>query len=137
MAVVMVDADSNDRRVWERKRLSIVRGFQQAAGAYSSPPVGVACVPMSTSESWLVADHAALRALNCDDSALTRRAPEALWGPDHPKEYMERLFDPRPDRALRVQIAETIAFQTLWDLCPISFRPFNTDLLSPTGSLPA
>lgn len=129
--VFMADADSNDRREWTRKRNEILAGLNRI---YGTP--GIACVPMSASESWLTSDENAWSNLGLTDLTLLPTHPETIWGrrddPDgnHPHRLFARLCNQLqvPDsREVRVSVAEASALRHIEEKCPISFRAFTND----------
>ena len=127
--VFMADTDSTDIRDWRRIVGEIEAGF----ALLEAPVRCVACVPMSASESWLLADPDAwLEATGYDGSELPSR-PEAIWGArddpaaDHPHRYFLRICGAAgvpDDRETRVRIAEVIALPTARARCPQSLEPF-------------
>ena len=132
--VFHLDADTNQRREWTRKRKEIVKGFAQLNGVES-----LACVPMSTSESWLLADDQVWTDFGLTDLTLLPRRPEAIWGErndpngDHPHQYFRRVCVAAgvdDTREVRVQIAERTDLATLKKACPISFVSFVADVKS-------
>ncbi len=127
--VLATDADSADRAAHDRKIEDIERGFANMPGAV----VGVAAVPMGTSEAWLLADADAWVDLGVADRNVLPRRPEQLWGhphepaSDHPKCVFARIcaMSGIANTAdTRVSLAETCTFEDLERACPISFPPF-------------
>ena len=131
VVVFMADADSNQRSVWRKKREEILSGFsKEPRGA------GVACVPMSTSESWLLADPDAWRQIGLYDTSGLPRRPEVIWGrrrdplSNHPHPFFQRLCVKaavQDSRATRVLLAAGSKLEVWRRRCPISFRQFADD----------
>ncbi len=133
LVVFMVDADTTDSRDWERKRDEIQAGFEAARQNL----IGIACVPMSASESWLMADDVAWQLMGLRDPAILPQRPETIWGPrddpagNHPHRYFKRVCDRanQPDNyTTRREIAERSALETLMRRCPVSFAGFQAEL---------
>jgi hypothetical protein len=133
LVVFMADADSADTREWKLKRKQIQLGF----AALENNVRGVACVPKSASESWLLADAAAWRGLGLRNAASLPARPEEIWGhrndPNggHPHQWFKRSCDEvnaTDDRETRVQIANTSSPPVLRKRCPTSFAAFSDDL---------
>ncbi|OAD19613.1 hypothetical protein THIOM_004743 [Candidatus Thiomargarita nelsonii] len=74
--VFMVDADTKDLKQWKVKYEEILDGFSAVKGA----PLGIACVPKSASESWLLCDSQAWAALGLSDLKALPIEPEMIWG---------------------------------------------------------
>ncbi len=132
LVVFMVDADSTDRKVWHSRRGEILEGFNRIVGV-----VDVCCVPMSTSESWLLADSKAWAAVGLADLKVLPKRPERIWGKrkdpssGHPHQYFRRVClraGVRNSLEVRLQIAELCDVSTLKEACPISFVGFVCDL---------
>ena len=131
LVVFMADADSNERQVWRRKRSDILNGFSRIPGVE-----GIACVPMSASESWLLADEGAWREVGLRDTAELPSQPEMIWGrrndpqSNHPHQFFRRICtraDVSDSRSTRVSLAVRSRIQALEARCPISFTPFAED----------
>ena len=131
LVVFMADADSNKRRDWDRKRSDILDGFGRVQG-----PNGVPCVPMSTSESWLLADGRAWRGIGLTKLNLLPNKPEQIWGSpndpkgNHPHQVFRRVCDAagvRDSRETRVNVAHSSNLETLHSACPTSFAAFVGD----------
>src|SRR5579862_2623210 len=123
--VFMIDADTNDADKWSDKRQQIVDGFAAIPGEVRS----VACVPTSTSESWLLSDAAAWVAIGLQDSSALPKRPESLWGEprepdsDHPHRCFERICGKAgvPDcRATRAELMSRSTLDAIKAKCPIS-----------------
>jgi len=133
IVVFMADNDrgkQRDRKRWREICEQVWAGFE-AAG---TPVCGVACIPISASEAWLLADHAAWGALGlADASDLPGVRSEAIWGerddPDgnHPHRYFKRICRKagQDDTAhTRNLLGEHLSLTTLEANCPVSFVPF-------------
>ena len=132
LVVFMVDADSKDRRVWHSRRTEIAEGFRRIVGVED-----LCCVPMSTSESWLLGDSKAWTAVGLRNLNLLPKSPERIWGnrrdpsSGHPHQYFRRVCiaaGVRDSLEIRLRIAELCDVRTLKDACPISFLAFACDL---------
>ena len=94
LVVFMADADSNKRRDWRRTHSDISNGFDRVPG-----PNGVPCVPMSTSESWLLSDGQAWRGVGLTKLTMLPKKPEKIWGSpndhngNHPHQVFRRVCD--------------------------------------------
>lgn len=135
VTVFMVDADSNNPADAEQIRCEIAEGFTAANDA-SLGSSGVACVPMSTSESWLLADASAWTSA-CGASPVLPKHPEMLWGVrddpdgDHPKHVFRRSAESvgLPDSpTTRGDLAANTDIGTLAACYPNSFSGFAADL---------
>jgi len=131
--VFMADNDMPDKRDqhrWQEICEDIWAGFKAVQNAVC----GVACIPVSASEAWLLADSGAWKVLGLTDcSELPGNRAEAIWGakgdPDgnRPHEYFARmcrnvgLNDDVPNRKW---LAEHLSPATLKANCPVSFAPF-------------
>jgi hypothetical protein len=133
--IFMADCDSPDRRDWVSRVEDIQSGFD-ALDTLDQPigTAGVVCVPMSASESWLLADSDAWEALGLEDLKKLPPRPETIWGEhddpegDRPHRIFKRICDDAdvPDnRDTRVQVMNNTAPGTLARKCPISFQPFQ------------
>lgn len=129
--IFMVDADSNDSRDWASVVADINAGFAAlpATITVSAAP----CVPMSASESWLLADGNAWAILGLANVGILPKGPETIWGQrddptgNHPHRYFSRVCDEAgvPDsRETRFCIMEQSQIATLERQCPVSFPPF-------------
>jgi hypothetical protein len=133
MLVFGVDADTNLKREWNTIRRQIVAGFKRSNATLKA----VACVPMSTSESWLLADAEAWRVLGLRDVDILPPHPEVIWGPrddpdgNHPHRYFARVCASarrHDDSETRWKVAEEWSLTALTKKCPISFIAFRDDL---------
>lgn len=136
LVVFMVDTDSNKRSDWRRIRSQIIDGFDRKPDVEVK---GVPCVPMSTSESWLLADKQAWQKIGLADLAVLPKKPENLWGKprdpqsNHPHQFFRRVCIEAevPDsRETRVQLADFSNIGTLQSACPTSFAVFAEDTKS-------
>jgi hypothetical protein len=130
--VYMVDADSPDSARWSEIRVEILDGFSKF-----SDSGGIACVPMSASESWLLADDVAWSEVGLDDVSILPRFPEKIWGiyndpnGNRPHDFFSRVCvaSGLPDnRETRVRIAQVTNLSKLRLKCPVSFQAFAQDL---------
>ena len=128
LVVFMVDADSKERKEWRKKRDEIVSGSSRIPGVECVP-----CVPMSASESWLLADQDAWVCIGLKDSSLLPSRPERIWGArtapegNHPHQFFRRVClsaSVEDSTHTRVQIALTSKIETLRMRCPLSFSAF-------------
>lgn len=127
--VFIVDADSTDAREWTRKNSEIESAWEGEPGVTS-----VACVPMSASESWLVADSDVWEAFGLTDVTKLPPSPELIWGNrndpdgDHPHRLFARMCVEVgiPDNIeTRASLASATNPIVLSNKCPISFPPFR------------
>lgn len=132
--VYMLDTDSTDEKRWREIRDEVSAGFDEVTGIPA-----VACIPMSASESWLVSDANAWKALGLSASYSLHSKPEELWGarndPDggHPHQYFARICKEAdvPDNPdTRRQLGLLLSPAELQAKCPISFRPFQDQVLA-------
>ena len=129
MLIFMVDTDLPDQRRHAEIIAEIEDGFARIEGSISCIP----CVPMSASESWMMADPGAwVRAADYNGPALPR-SPERTWGPrddpegGHPHQAFARVCEDagRSDsRATRVEIVEATEWNVARVACPVSLEPF-------------
>ena len=131
LVVFMADTDSNKPRDWRRTRSDILDGFRRVQG-----PNGVPCVPMSTSESWLLADSQAWQGIGLTKLTLLPKKPEKIWGSpndrrgNHPHQLFRRVCDAarvQNSRETRVHLAHSSNLETLRSACPTSFVAFVGD----------
>lgn len=136
LVVFMVDADGTSKADWRAKRTEINSGFAEEKGIAAR---GVACVPKTTSESWLLSDPGAWRQCGLKDLRSLPAHPEDRWGRrndpggNHPHQEFARLCRSAAisDSAeTRVRLAEATSIATLKRKCPVSFGAFQSDLLS-------
>ena len=127
--VFMVDADTKDLKQWKAKYQEILDGFS----AVESAPLGIACVPKSASESWLLCDTQAWTALGLSDLKALPFAPEIIWGKrndpksNHPHQYFKRICQKAniPDnKYTRWEVAELSDINIIEEKCPNSFMAF-------------
>jgi hypothetical protein len=128
--VFMADADSNVKKDWQAIVAEIEAGFASLADG----PPGIPCVPMSTSESWLLADPAAWTALGLKNLKVLPKKPESIWGQpndpqdNHPHQVMARACAEAqaPDSLeTRRVLADASDLVTLRSQCPVSYAPFH------------
>jgi hypothetical protein len=129
----MVDADSNEKTDWKTKYDQIVDGFSRI----NNGVIGVPCVPMSASESWLLADPDVWKKLGLNDLRMLPDRPEHIWGerhcPDgnHPHPYFARVCREagvEDNASTRNEIAVISSIEILARACPTSFATFITDM---------
>ena len=134
LIVFMADADSNKRDVWGKKHSEILDGLTRLPGAK-----GVPCVPMSASESWLLADKQAWQGVGLKDVTMLPGKPESIWGPrddpegNRPHQVFRRVCAAArvPDsRDTRVKLAHSSDLETLRSVCPTSFVAFMDDTVA-------
>jgi hypothetical protein len=128
--VFMVDADSNAKTDWKAVVAEINAGF----AALPSVTPAVPCVPMSASESWLLADPVVWAGLGLKSAKTLPAKPEAIWGKpndpkgNHPHPYMSRVCEAAdvPDNlATRRSVATGSDLATLQKKCPLSYASFH------------
>jgi hypothetical protein len=128
--VFMVDADTKDLKQWKEKCQQILAGF----AAVKSAPLGIACVPKSASESWLLSDSQAWAALGLNELKMLPTEPEMIWGKrdeptaNHPHQYFKRICIKAnvPDnKYTRWEIAELSEIEAVEQKCPNSFIAFR------------
>ena len=132
VVVFMADADTKKLNEWRKKRADILAGFCRVDG------VGHAsCVPMSASESWLLADAQAWNKLGLGTQAALPKQPEKIWGKrtdtesNHPHQYFRRICveaGVSDSRETRVQLAKLLNCKTVQETCPNSFVAFVNDI---------
>jgi len=129
LLIFMADADSTDQRDWRRIVGEIEAGF----ALLESDIRCIACVPMSASESWLLADHGAWATVASYDGGGLPAHPERIWGArddptgNHPHRLFYRICEAAglPDgRDTRVRIATATALDVARARCPMSMEPF-------------
>lgn len=143
--IYMADCDSTDRRNWTSRVNDIQSGFDALDVLDAAvEAIGVPCVPMSASESWLLADSDAWAALGLEALDRLPNRPEAIWGerndPEagHPHRIFKRICEEAdlPDsRDTRVQVMSKTDAETLSNKCPISFPPFQAAVAGLTPRL--
>jgi hypothetical protein len=130
--VFMTDADTADIGEWRDKHQEIRAGLDAVENGVHA----VACVPMSTSESWLLCDNAAWSKISGTGQHCPSR-PEHLWGKrddpegNHPKMYFKRVcfaLSISDSRETRVLVAGCLDVDALRSKCPISFVAFENEL---------
>lgn len=139
IVIFMVDADDTDETVWRGKRAQILAGFAASDIAVH----GIACVPKSASECWLLSDESAWKEVGLDikRSPLPRR-PEEIWGGrddpqgNHPHRLFTRMCEAAgvtDSRDTRFEIAMRSQLNVIVEGCPISFGAFLTDVAAITA----
>lgn len=135
LLVFMADADSPDIVDWRQRVAEIQAGFALIDGETRC----VACVPMSASESWLLADPAAWVAVAGYDGAALPAKPEKIWGKrddpnaNHPHSYFARICvaaGMKDDRETRVLISQATDLQAARAKCLQSMEPFLAALVA-------
>jgi len=134
LVIYMVDADSSDVRRWREIVAEIEAGFDKIDGDIAC----VACVPMSASESWLMADADAWnQVMGLSDGLPTN--PETIWGQrndpqgNHPHQLFGRLCEAagvRDDRDVRACLGVHSTVDKMSEKCGQSFVPFRDALLA-------
>jgi hypothetical protein len=134
LVVFMVDADGPKKKEWTSKRQEIENGFSRIENGST----GIACIPMSASESWLLADQAAWASIGMEEVSPLPSRPETIWGQrndpssDHPHCFFARACEAanvEDNRQTRVDIASASNTATLRRKCPVSFVAFADDLI--------
>ena len=133
LLIFMADADSPNVADWRRIVAEIEDGFSRAEGATRC----IACVPMSVSESWLLADPSAWEAVCGSTVECLPLKPESSWGHrndpagNHPKRFFARICDVAgvsDNRATRVSIAEALDLSIARRRCSQSMDPFISQI---------
>jgi hypothetical protein len=133
IVVFMVDADSNDVRDWRRICSEIHMGYEAA----QRPVQGVACVPMSASECWLLSDANAWVQLGHTRPVELPGSPERLWGTredpesNHPKNSFRRACgrtNVKDNSMTRWRIARESDVVVIERKCPTSFGDFGGEI---------
>ena len=128
--VFATDADSAEPPRQAQKVRAIEEGFESVPDRLA----GVACVPMGTSEAWLLADRDAWQQVGATDLRKLPRRPEETWGrphdPDsgHPKSLFVAVSEANqiaPDQDLRAELARRMSTNLVGTRCPRSFAPFS------------
>jgi hypothetical protein len=133
--IFMVDADSPEPKTWRHIVDEVEAGFNAVEGS----TVCIPCVPMSASESWLMADSGAWLSVAGYNGDGLPAHPEEIWGGrddpdgDHPHRFFARICGDAgvPDnRETRVDIASATDLASARAACPTSLDPFLADLES-------
>ena len=128
--IFMTDADSNNPADWREKVREIDYGFEQSPFHIS----GVACVPMSASECWLLTDNDAWISVSGRNGGFNETVAERIWGDrhdpegNHPKHAFNRQcenFGVPDNRETRNEIAQHIEISKIAKNCPISYGGFE------------
>jgi len=131
--VFMVDADTKDLKQWQEKCQEILEGF----AAVKTTRLGIACVPKSASESWLLSDSKAWATLGLSDLKALPTEPEMIWGKrndpnaNHPHQYFKRICqktDIPNNKYTRWEVAELSDVNVIEEKCPNSFVAFHQTL---------
>ena len=136
VVVFMTDADTREAAIWKQHHDDIADGFRRGPRG----PAAVVCLPKSASESWILADPNAWRALGIADLSVLPSKPEDIWGDrhdpasHHPKHAFERAArnaDLSGDgRGQRVAVMEASDPITVAAACPVSFLSFWREFAS-------
>ncbi len=127
--IFIADADSPTPSEWRRRNSEIVSAWP---GDSKSRPI--ACLPMSASESWLLADSEAWEETGLADLTKLPPSPERIWGErndptgNHPHQFFARICAEvgLPDNTeTRAVVASAISPNALSGKCPVSFPPFR------------
>lgn len=130
VVVFMADHDGTSKREWKIKHAQIIEGFDRV----DNEVIGIACLPMTASESWLLADEGVWQELGLEDKNLLPKKPEEMSGDKHdprsndPHRCFERVCGSagvKDDRGTRVKVSKVINFDKLEEKCPVSFIPFR------------
>lgn len=139
VSIFMADADSNSPEDMNVIQEQILAGFAAAKDAGIAVE-GIACVPMASSESWLLADEASWLEVAGTQPSLPDR-PEEIWGArndpdgDHPKHVFRRATSSArldDSAATRNRLAAAANVNTIARKCPASFATFCTELRKTT-----
>lgn len=129
MLVFVTDADTRDTRVWKKKLRDLLAGWH----GNDSNVMTVACLPMSASESWMLADAVAWKKLGLVDTSALPKNPETIWGnrrdlsSNHPHPFFRRIcklagvMDSTYTRWYIMHVADLTSLPTR---CPVSFANF-------------
>lgn len=135
VVIFMADLDSNQERDWDQHIKYIHLGYSRISS--DKKITGIACLPKSTSESWILSDVDAWiqSGLEEEDAAALRALPpETLWGTpsdpkgNHPKQvfnkFKAKLRGSRDETALRVEIISASTPNNIISRCSVSFAGF-------------
>lgn len=129
--VFMLDADTADDGEWKKKVEEVHRGFDLIDGT----TIAIACVPKSTSESWLLADPQAWASLTPANVSLPK-SPETTWGKkaDPGSHHPHAIFAEACSQAdlddsteTRRTLMEATSVASLKTACPLSFGRFSDE----------
>ena len=130
--IYMTDADSTHTTDFQHIRSEILDGLSRLRRLRE-----IACVPMATSESWLLCSIEAWTYLGLSNIALLPRRPESTWGRPrdmdghHPHIDFRRACDDagiHDGPETRADLAERVDLGELRRKCPISYGAFTDDL---------
>ncbi|MBF0560477.1 MAG: DUF4276 family protein [Alphaproteobacteria bacterium] len=133
VVVFMADSDTEEDCKWRCHHKCVQEGF----GKIPEGPAGVVCLPKSASESWLLADPEAWKAMGLSCTKMLPSHPETIWGKhddpegNRPHPYFARVCKAanRTDtRETRVELMEKISIPRLAKACPLSFASFWNEL---------
>jgi hypothetical protein len=143
IVVFMADADTTDKAKWLEHHKNIREGFSKGPAG----PRPVICLPKAASESWLLADSAAWKAMGLHDMTILPKAPEDTWGDrhdpngHHPKHDFERASGSAQlegnGRDQRVAVMERSEPDAILSVCPLSFGNFWNDCTASGFAIPA
>lgn len=141
VVVFMVDTDSPEKAIWRKIRDEILTGFARVDNGV----IGLACVPMSASESWLLADTEAWCGLGLMDlQSLKEDSPETIWGArndpqgNHPHRFFTRVCvaaSVEDCLETRLTLAEESNLDTIARRCPVSFGGLRKDVTNACRAL--
>lgn len=127
--VFMLDGDTSADADWKGKLAEVQSGFDLVTG----DTISIACVPKSTSESWLLSDEQAWNAVSGQNVDLPEK-PEELWGlpndaeSSHPKSAFVKTCEKAGltnSTETRRALMEAASVETLRQKCPLSFQAFD------------
>lgn len=135
VVIFMADLDSNEEKDWYQHIAWMHAGYSKLNTSGSI--VGIACLPKSTSESWMLSDVDAWveAGLEDDDAAAMRSlSPEMLWGipsdpnGNHPKQvfskFKRKICENCDETETRVKLINSSNPSIILSKCSISFRGF-------------
>ena len=135
--IYMVDADDTSAKRHNEIASEIISGFD----AFPEPNIGcVACIPVSASEAWMLADKGAWARLTGADVPNLPGKPEEIWGEKHdpasnrPHNFFARICQQEAISDCsdtRAKLAALIDPAILRKTCPVSFTHFSDMLLKP------
>jgi hypothetical protein len=133
VVVFMLDADTADDGEWKKKVAEVHEGFNLVDGT----TIAIACVPKSTSESWLLADPEAWASLTPIAVSLPK-SPETIWGKkadpasNHPHAIFAKACgqaDLEDSTETRHALMEAATVASLKAACPLSFGRFSDEAI--------
>ena len=129
LLVFIADVDNPRIQEWRRKHSDVLAGW-----AIEAEVVPVACLPLSTSECWLLSDSDAWERNGLADLTRLPPSPERIWGErndptgNHPHQFFARICTEAglpDDTETRAVLASAISPNALSGKCPVSFPPFR------------